>query len=275
VGFLLIFAQRVQTMDTYTPKVLSIEPTQLKNQAYQFLSDSGVKGTVLYCQVTGSYAYNLAHEDSDVDYLGVYVFDTLEFLSLNNNLPREALATQPETHPDRDDISLHEIGHFAQLLAKGNPFMVESLFAEKNVYRTPHWEKLTASIRNTTLNQRTVEQYLSYCKHQWKRHEKKPLPGKRLYHIVRLLYEALNIIEGRTPCVFFPEGPQLELMKKIRTESLSGESLQKKVDDLFLLVEGKDKSHLLAEPDEELISDWLVATRLNFVDAEKAKTLCQ
>jgi len=243
-------------------------PEKIGEQATQFLSEWGVKGTILFCMVTGSHAYNLAHEDSDLDYLGLYAFDTIEFLALNNNLPRESLSTQPETHPEKDDITLHEAGHFAMLLAKGNPFIVESLFATKHVHTTPYWEKLRG-LRQTVLNQRTVDQYLSYCKNQIIRHEKKPLPGKRVYHIIRMLYEALHIIEGRTPVVCFPPGPELELMKKVRADAFKEDELTKLINELYSSVASKPKDHLPKGPDEKLISDWLVNLRLNLLEEPK------
>jgi hypothetical protein len=136
---------------------------------------------------------------------GVYLFNTEEFLSFDNQLPRDSLATLPEA-TDEVDTTLFEAKQFAQLLCKGrivvdeklmegNPFSVEVVFARKLCYKTDSWEELH-KIRQTLLNKRTVTQFLSYCDNQWKRHEKKPLVGKRVYHIVRYFSFLLIVVHS-------------------------------------------------------------------------------
>jgi len=87
--------------------------------------------------------------------------------------------------------------------------------------------------------------------------------------------EYIILLEGRSPVVSFKEGPELELMKKIRSEKCSEEFLQKTISDLFSLVESKDKSGLPVGPDEKLISDWLVAVRLSFLNQKEGNLIVQ
>eukprot|EP01127_Copromyxa_protea_P014292 TRINITY_DN3958_c0_g1_i1.p1 TRINITY_DN3958_c0_g1~~TRINITY_DN3958_c0_g1_i1.p1 ORF type:complete len:165 (+),score=22.78 TRINITY_DN3958_c0_g1_i1:1-495(+) len=151
-------------------------------QGNLFLEQNKVNGTILFCMVTGSRAYNLDNHTSDTDYLGVYLFDSTEFLSFDNQLPRDSLSTLPDS--DEVDTTLFEAKQFAQLLDKGNPFAVEVVFSRKLSYMTKYWDELYA-IRRTLLNKKTVTQFLAYCENQWSKHEKKPLVGKRIYHVVR------------------------------------------------------------------------------------------
>lgn len=55
-------------------------------------------------------------------------------------------------------MTLHEAGRFAQLLLKGNPFVLEMLFAKKRdgaIYSTPEWDELiNIEFKKSTLTQR-------------------------------------------------------------------------------------------------------------------------
>lgn len=54
-----------------------------------YLKHRGVKGTIIFAMLTGSQAYNLAHKDSDKDYLGAYSH-ALVFVCCNQ-LPSDTL----------------------------------------------------------------------------------------------------------------------------------------------------------------------------------------
>lgn len=100
---------------TLTPT--SVSADSAFQEVQNLLKRFHVKGTVIFAAVSGSHAYNLNNETSDVDYLGVYVADTIEYLLLNN-LPREALVTRP--HDPKPDMNVYEIGQFLKLLIEGN-----------------------------------------------------------------------------------------------------------------------------------------------------------
>eukprot|EP01126_Amoeba_proteus_P023761 TRINITY_DN2387_c0_g2_i15.p1 TRINITY_DN2387_c0_g2~~TRINITY_DN2387_c0_g2_i15.p1 ORF type:complete len:235 (+),score=37.94 TRINITY_DN2387_c0_g2_i15:178-882(+) len=190
------------------------------NHANAFLEKHKVKGNVLFGMVTGSRAYNLDNKDSDTDYLGVYLFETEEFLSFFNNLPKDSLSTVPDSEGELD-TTLHEVKQFVQLLIKGNPFAVQVVFTTKLCYTTKSWEELF-QMRKTFLNKRTVSQFLNYCEKQRKRHERKKMPGKRTYHIVRLLFECSRIVQGLEPIVWFEDGPEREKLLDIRANKMVG-----------------------------------------------------
>jgi len=85
----------------------------------------------------------------------------------------------------------------------GNPFAIDTLFCERNCYMSKSWKDLR-QLRHRVLSKRTIHQYLSYIEKQLKKHEKKAMAGKRIYHTIRLLYEARRIIQGQDPKVFWP-----------------------------------------------------------------------
>src|SRR5687767_5419201 len=76
---------------------------------------------------------------------------------------------------------------------EGNPFVMETLWSPWNVsqsefcYETESWMKLKEK-RKCFITQQAVAEHISYAKDQLDRHKKKTLPGKRIYHIPRLLF---------------------------------------------------------------------------------------
>jgi predicted nucleotidyltransferase len=81
--------------------------------------------------VTGSTAYGLATENSDVDIKGVYLLPTKTVLSIG---------FQPEhttkDHTDPDWV-YHEVGKFMKLVINGNPTVTELLYLDEYTTLTP------------------------------------------------------------------------------------------------------------------------------------------
>lgn len=72
--------------------------------------------------ITGSTAYGLNTENSDIDQMGIFVAPTEKILSLSNI---------KETYVHNDpDWAYHEVGKFIHLAMKGNPTILELLFAD-------------------------------------------------------------------------------------------------------------------------------------------------
>jgi predicted nucleotidyltransferase len=69
--------------------------------------------------VGGSRAYNLATELSDIDYVGVYSFDTSTVLSMSKpaRVPSAPLSTLPNS--DGPDVTLYEVKQYLLQLCKG------------------------------------------------------------------------------------------------------------------------------------------------------------
>jgi uncharacterized protein len=86
--------------------------------------------------ISGSHAYGLATPESDTDIKGVFVQPTASFFGLER-------ITQ--LNNETNDTVLYELGRFVELLAKGNPNLLEMLFTppECVVFRHPLMERLS------------------------------------------------------------------------------------------------------------------------------------
>ena len=105
---------------------------------------------VLLLGVTGSIAYGLATDQSDIDRLGIYAVPTESVLGLGFN---QAKASVVLTDPD--DVQMHELGKYLGLVLKGNPTVTELLFLESYEVRDPRIEPLI-QMRSKLLGQRTI-----------------------------------------------------------------------------------------------------------------------
>jgi predicted nucleotidyltransferase len=76
------------------------------------------KGWIVYEVISGSHAYGTNVEGSDVDIRGVFIMPTEEMLGG---------LYFPQISDDNNDIVYYEIGRFIELLADGNPNMLELL----------------------------------------------------------------------------------------------------------------------------------------------------
>lgn len=101
--------------------------------------------------VGGSHAFGLATATSDVDYRGVYVTPTRDLFRLT---------TPPESYVSNDpDIALHEVGKFLRMAIGANPTVLETLFYDEYVIKTPvgdmlldnRWMFITDRIRGSHL----------------------------------------------------------------------------------------------------------------------------
>lgn len=75
--------------------------------------------------ITGSTAYGLATENSDIDIKGVYLLPTTKILELSFN-PN----TTTKDHTDPDWV-YHEVGKFMKLVLSGNPTVTELLYLDE------------------------------------------------------------------------------------------------------------------------------------------------
>lgn len=75
--------------------------------------------------VTGSVAYGLDTENSDIDRLGVYIADIHDILGLSG--PDVVKNTYVSIDPD---ITMHEVGKFCSLAVKSNPTILELLWLQ-------------------------------------------------------------------------------------------------------------------------------------------------
>lgn len=119
---------------------------------------------LLLLGITGSMAYGLATESSDVDRQGVYCVPTERLFELDFNMSKASVVLT-----DPDDVQMHEIGKFIGLVLKGNPTVTELLFLD-------HYEVCDERIaplirmRSKLLGQRTIRSaYAGYASAQAQR----------------------------------------------------------------------------------------------------------
>ncbi|MER6348024.1 nucleotidyltransferase domain-containing protein [Streptomyces sp. NPDC001595] len=118
---------------------------------------------ILLSGIVGSTAYGLAHEDSDVDRLGVFAAPTEDLHGLHG--PKESHVS---TAPDR---TLHEVAKWCRLALGGNPTVLELAWLPDELYelRTPLGDELI-DIRATFLSARRVRAaYLGYATQQFRK----------------------------------------------------------------------------------------------------------
>lgn len=146
--------------------------------------------------VTGSQAYGLATEDSDIDLKGVYVASTKEVLGLFP--PKDTI-----DHID-PDYSYHEVGKFVRLALKCNPTLMELLFMPE--YRVLTEEgKMLVDARQAFLSKIVYKSYGGYAISQARKLQRrgdgefsgkvKGRYSKHARHCFRLLQQGRELLE--------------------------------------------------------------------------------
>lgn len=152
---------------------------------------------VLLSGIVGSTAYGLAHEDSDVDRLGVFATPTAAILGLSK--PAESIVS---TKPD---ATFHEAGKLAALLLRCNPTVTELIWLPPDLYevRTPLGDQLR-QIRGNFLSRKYVrDAYLGYATQQFRRLESRgdgsfsadtrKRTSKHARHLARLVWQGAGL----------------------------------------------------------------------------------
>lgn len=158
---------------------------------------------ILMSGVVGSTAYGLAHEDSDVDRLGIFAAPTRAFHGLSK--PNESIVgTDP-------DVTMHEAGKFCRLALNGNPTVMELLWLEEYETLTPLGQELIR-IRSSFLSASRVRNaYLGYATQQFKRLgelEDVTLPkrtAKHARHLYRLLIQGFELWQTGSLTLALPD----------------------------------------------------------------------
>lgn len=85
---------------------------------------------------------------------------------------------------------MYELKRYLELILKGNPKVIEPLWAEHFSFFDNIWKSFEKD-RKIVLSQQTIEQYVGYARgkiHNWKKG--KGTETKNLYHAMRLIKEA-------------------------------------------------------------------------------------
>lgn len=155
--------------------------------------------------MTGSTAYGLATENSDVDIKGVYLLPTREILKMGFNPEK---TTRDHTEPD---WVYHEVGKFMKLVVSGNPTVTELLYLEKYTKSTIYGDLLINNRELFLSTPAVMHSYRGYALSQAKRLNNRTDQGldgyasalknrfaKHTRHCFRLLMQARQLLETGT-----------------------------------------------------------------------------
>lgn len=150
----------------------------------------------------GSHLHGLATEESDEDFLGIFICPTSKILGL-----RGYEETRVSQNPD---CTMHEVGKFMRLAAKGNPTILELLFCPNYVFYE-YEGKLLIEYREAFLSNHIRDSYGGYAYSQAKKLEKREAEGmvgfgpktknryeKHARHCFRLLRQGKELLQTGT-----------------------------------------------------------------------------
>lgn len=163
--------------------------------------DQAQDGELALLVVSGSHAWGLAHEASDIDLRGVYVAPSRDFFRLGSM--REHVEMQ------NPDITVFELRKFCRLAAAGNPNILEMLFMpEKNiVVASAVWAQVKEA-KEVFRSRAWADAYIGYARTQtadakrlaageavggrWKERTRR----KHLGHVLRVLDEGEQLLRS-------------------------------------------------------------------------------
>lgn len=214
--------------------------------------------------VTGSTAYGLATENSDIDVKGVYLLPTSEVLGIRFD-PQHTTVD----HTDPDWV-YHEVGKFMKLVVGGNPTVTELLYLDSYTHMTPTGQLLIDNRDIFLSTPAVLNAYRGYALGQARKLSNRQAEGldgydsalknrfsKHTRHCFRLLLQCRQLLETGTLTVkVTPE--QREWLFKM------GEQTPETVVDAFIAEDSKMEGIVSVLPDEpnlEKINQLLVKIR--------------
>lgn len=216
---------------------------------------------VLLSGVVGSTAYGLAHEDSDVDRLGLFAAPTREFHGLST--PKASIV---EKDPD---VTMHEAGKFCRLALNGNPTVMELLWLEEYEVLTPLGQELIR-IRSSFLSASRVRNaYLGYATEQFKRLENRGdgtfgpdlanRTAKHARHMNRLLIQGFEL--WSTGSLTLRLDHPMDVQSFGTQVSLGNMTAARELLEDYEAAFDANPSVLPEQPDEGAVEEWLHQVR--------------
>lgn len=221
--------------------------------------------------VTGSTAYGLNTENSDIDIKGVYLLPARDVLEIGFNQDHTT-----KDHADPDWV-YHEVGKFMKLVLSGNPTVTELLYLDEYTKLTPIG-KILVDNRDAFLSTKAVmNAYRGYAFSQAKKLNNRTEQGldgydsslknrfaKHTRHCFRLLMQARQLLETGTLNVrVTPEEREYLFMM--------GEKTASEVVDEFMRQDAQFEnvvSVLPDEPDMKRLNDILYQIRVQSIVME-------
>lgn len=214
--------------------------------------------------VVGSTAYGLAGPDSDVDRLGLFAYDTLDLLGLDE--PQASIVSH------EPDVTLHEAAKYAKLALACNPTVLELMWLEDYEVVNPLGADLI-DIRAAFLSRKRVrDAYLGYATQQFRRLEQRQdgsfssdtrkRTAKHARHLMRLCHQGL-VLYATGRLVIRLEDP--ESFRRFGEDVANGDislggAMLRSYEERFDTV----GSVLPDEPQKNLVEVWLARVRKHY-----------
>lgn len=215
-----------------------------------------MRGNLAIFVRAGSHAYGTDRPDSDDDYRGVYLAPTADLFRLRR--PADSFDRQDP------DVTLYELGKFANLAAAANPTVLEILWADP--LHTSLAGRMLRDHRQAFLSRRALKTYGGYA-HQQLAKAVKGTGGSRgaghfrrekfLLHTIRLAEAGLHLLRTGEVQVRVPDPAGLWERASRGLEAVTAEFAD--LDER--LAAAAASSPLPEHPDLALIDDLLIRLR--------------
>lgn len=234
--------------------------------------------TVLYKALIGSSALGASVDQSDKDYVYIYVEDLRDILSITHEV------VPVDEHGDDSDISRHSLRHFGSLVYNGNPNMVFALSSPEQTahqyFRVDKWLELLRT-------QSTIRRYHQLFTNHVKRYLQPPL-GKTIeipksrkylydqfgydvkaaYHLSRCGFEAMELAKHGK--LVYPDDKKSAIYRKIRSGAIGYDEFCKfelpRIEDDILTAIQLAECTLPENADLDDINEELYVTHWNVWD---------
>lgn len=221
---------------------------------------------VLLKGVVGSTAYGLNHENSDVDYMGVFAAPTSEVLGLGK--VQESVVTKDP------DTTLHEAKKFVTLCLNGNPSVSELLWLDAYEALGPLGDELVGLRRSFLSAKKVRDSYLGYATSQFERlknrgdgsfsADTRKRTEKHARHLVRLVEQGFRLYRSGELVVNLRSSANeidpdwvFQMGEKIARNPLWAEKYMRQAEVRF----DSTKTAILGEPDVAAVERWLLRVR--------------
>lgn len=216
--------------------------------------------------VVGSTAYGLDHENSDVDYMGVFAAPTTEVLGLS--AVKESVVTKDP------DTTMHEAKKFVELCLNGNPSVSELLWLDTYEQMSDLGSMLVNLRRSFLSRARVRDAYLGYATSQFGRlkdrgdgsfsADTRKRTEKHARHLVRLVEQGYHlyttgdlVVNLRSSASEVTPERVFELGQHIAREPERGAKYMRMAEVRF----DRARSPLAERPDREVVERWLLRVR--------------
>lgn len=221
---------------------------------------------VLLKGVVGSTAYGLNHENSDVDYMGVFAAPTSEVLGLGK-VQESVVSKDPDT-------TLHEAKKFVTLCLNGNPSVSELLWLDRYEYVDNLGDDLIGLRRSFLSAKKVRDSYLGYATSQFERlknrgdgsfsADTRKRTEKHARHLVRLVEQGFHLYRSGELVVNLRSNASeidpdwvFQVGSQIADDPSRAKKYMRQAEVRF----DSTKTAILGEPDVAAVERWLLRVR--------------